>query len=69
MLGSGMLIGLLLTAAARKYIISVVAMHLDKDAGRILVLTAVLIAARLFAAFFPARRASSVEPLVALRDE
>jgi predicted permease len=69
MLGGGVVIGLLLTMAARKYIGSVVAMHMDKDAGRILMLTAALILAGLVAAFFPARRASSVEPVVALREE
>jgi putative ABC transport system permease protein len=69
MLGGGVVIGLLLTMAARKYISSVVALHADKDAGRILGLTAALIGAGLLAAFFPARRASSVEPVEALRDE
>jgi len=69
MLGGGVLIGLVLTFIARRYIGSVVALHLDKDAGRILGLTLALIAAGLVAAFIPARRASSVEPVVALRDE
>jgi putative ABC transport system permease protein len=69
MLGGGVVIGLLLTVAARRYIGSVVEMHMDKDAGRILGLTLALIGAGLVAAFFPARRASSVEPVVALRDE
>ncbi|QNI30805.1 ABC transporter permease [Alloacidobacterium dinghuense] len=69
MLGGGVVIGLILTAFARKYISSVVEMHVDKDAGRILGLTLALIGAGLVAAFFPARRASSVEPVVALRDE
>ena len=69
MLGGGVVIGLLLTAAARKYISSVVALHMDKDAGRILALTFALIAAGFVAAFFPARLASSVEPVVALREE
>jgi putative ABC transport system permease protein len=69
MLGGGVVIGLLLTTVARKYISSVVDLHMDKDAGRILGLTLALIGAGLVAAFFPARRASSVEPVVALRDE
>ncbi len=69
MLGGGVVIGLGLTAFAQKYISSVVEMHMDKDAGRILGLALALIAAGLVAAFFPARRASSVEPVVALRDE
>ena len=69
MLGGGVAIGLLLTAAARKYIGSVVALDLDKDAGRILLLTAALVGAGLIAALLPARRASSIEPMEALREE
>jgi putative ABC transport system permease protein len=69
MLGGGVLIGLLLTAATRKYIGSVVAMQMDKDAGRILGLTVSLVGVGLLAAFLPARRASSIEPVDALRDE
>ena len=69
MLGGGVAIGLILTAFARKYIGSVVEIHVDKDGGRILGLALALIVAGLVAAFFPARRASSVEPVVALRDE
>ncbi len=69
MLGGGVAIGLLLTAAARKYIGSVVALDLNKDAGRILLLTAALVGAGLVAALLPARRASSIEPMEALREE
>ena len=69
MLGGGVVIGLLLTAAARKYIGSVVALNLDKDAARILLLTAALVGAGLIAALLPAARASSIEPMEALREE
>jgi putative ABC transport system permease protein len=69
MLGGGVAVGLLLTAAARKYIGSVVALDLDKDAGRILLLTAALVGAGLIAALLPARRASSIEPMEALREQ
>ena len=69
MLGGGAFIGLLLTAAAQKYINSVVAMRAEKDGLRILTLSAALICAGLLAALLPARHASSVEPVDALRNE
>ena len=69
MLCGGVMIGLLLTTAAQKYIGSVVALRLDEDAGRILMLAAALVLAGLLAALFPARRASSIEPMQALREE
>jgi ABC-type lipoprotein release transport system permease subunit len=69
MLGGGVMVGLALTWAVRKYISSVVPLHLDKDAGRILGLTAALVAAGWIAALLPGRRASSIEPVEALREE
>jgi putative ABC transport system permease protein len=69
MLGGGLVLGLLLTVAARKYITSVVALQINKDAGEILALTAAFFVAGLVAALVPARRASSIEPMDALRDE
>jgi ABC-type antimicrobial peptide transport system permease subunit len=69
MLGGGLILGLLLTGAARKYISSVVAMKIDKDAGGILALTSAFFVAGLIAAVLPARRAVSIEPMDALRDE
>ena len=65
MLFGGVTIGLLLTISARKYI----AMQMEQDAGRILALTAALVSVGLLAACLPARRASSIEPIDALRDE
>jgi putative ABC transport system permease protein len=69
MLGGGVVAGLLVTAAARKYIASVVAIKLGHDGAAIAALTLALAVAGLLAAFVPARRASRVEPIVALRDE
>lgn len=69
MLGIGAFIGLLLTASAKRYINSVVAIDMEKDVWRVLGLTLVLIAAGMLAAFFPAQRASSIDPMHALREE
>jgi ABC-type lipoprotein release transport system permease subunit len=44
-------------------------MHMEKDGVRILVLAATLVCAGLLAALLPARRAASVEPMAALREE
>jgi ABC-type lipoprotein release transport system permease subunit len=69
MLICGAVIGLALTMTVRKYINSVVTMEVEKDAGKILLLTAMLLCAGLLAALLPARRASSVDPMEALREE
>ena len=69
MLGGGVLAGLLLTAAAQKFINAVVAIQMERDGLRILALSAALMSAGLLAVLLPARRASSVEPMDALRDE
>ena len=69
MLGGGVAAGLILSAAARNYINSVVALHGSQDALPVLAMTTALVLAGLVAAFFPAVRASAVEPMDALRDE
>jgi predicted permease len=69
MLGVGVCIGLLLTAAAQRYINSVVSMQAERDGTRILILAATLVFAGLLAALLPAHRAASVEPMAALREE
>jgi predicted permease len=69
MLGTGVLIGLALIWAARKYIASVIVIQAEQDAMRIAALTAAMVVAGLLAALLPARRAASVEPMEALRTE
>jgi putative ABC transport system permease protein len=69
MLGMGVLIGLVLIWAARKYIASVIVIQGEQDALRIVALTAGMVGAGLLAALLPARRAAGVEPMEALRTE
>jgi predicted permease len=69
MLSIGVLIGLALIWAARRYIASVIVIQAEQDALRIAALTAGMVAAGLLAALVPARRAASVEPMEALRTE
>ena len=69
MLGVGVVIGLAVTAAAEKFIGAVVAIQMEKDGLIIAALAAALMAAGLLAAALPARRASGVEPMEALREE
>jgi putative ABC transport system permease protein len=69
MLAGGVCAGLALTTGAQKYISSVVAMEAGRDALRIALLTILLVAIGFLAATLPARRASSIEPMEALRDE
>lgn len=69
MLGGGVVAGLLVTAVAQRYIASVVAIQPGKDGAAILALSAGLMATGLLTAWLPARRASRVEPMEALRDE
>jgi predicted permease len=69
MLAVGLVIGFMATAAAQRFIRAVVAIEAGKDGGLMVALAAALLATGLAAAALPAQRASSVEPVEALRDE
>jgi putative ABC transport system permease protein len=69
MLAVGIAIGLVATAAAHRFINAVVAIEAGKNGLLISALAAALMTTGLVAAALPAKRASSVEPTVALRDE
>ena len=70
MLAAGIAIGLLVTIAAQRFTISaVVAIEIQKDGPLMAALAAVLLGIGFAAALMPARRAASVEPMKALRDE
>lgn len=69
MLSCGVAAGLVLTIAARKLIGVVIYFDARKEAGGIVLLGLLLIAAGLLAALLPALRAASIEPMQALRRE
>ncbi|HEY6448011.1 MAG TPA: ABC transporter permease [Acidobacteriaceae bacterium] len=69
MLAIGVAIGLAVTLAAERLINSVVAVQAERNAGLIAALAAGLAVAGLVATIVPAQRASSVEPMDALREE
>jgi predicted permease len=66
---SGIAAGLALTFAAQRLISSVVLLHFAHEAGLLVVVACMLAAAGLLAALIPLRRASSIEPMRALRTE
>jgi len=69
MLAGGVALGLLGTLAAHTLIASVVAVKPGSDAPIIAGLVIGVVAAGAIAAWFPARRASRIEPMIALRSE
>lgn len=69
MLAAGAVTGLILTVAVRKLIDIVIYVEPQKEAGGVLVLALLLIAAGLIAAMVPAARAASTDPMQALRSE
>jgi ABC-type lipoprotein release transport system permease subunit len=52
-----------------KYIASVIAIRIQRNAWNILALSAAFVGIGLLAVFLPARKASSVDPIEALRNE
>lgn len=69
MMGMGVAIGLAVTFAAERLINSVVAVHPEQNAGLIAALALGLAGVGLAATVLPARRASSLDPMDALREE
>jgi hypothetical protein len=69
MMGMGVAIGLAVTFAAERLINSVVAVHPEQNAGLITALALGLALVGLLASALPARRASSLDPMDALREE
>lgn len=69
LIGMGAVLGLGLTFALKKAIGSVVEMQAGRDTGVMFGLALGLVAMGAFAAFFPAKRAASIEPMEALRSE
>jgi putative ABC transport system permease protein len=69
MMGVGVAVGLVVTVAAEKFISAVVSVGVAKDGVLIGALAVGLMGVGLVAAAVPARRASVVEPMEALREE
>jgi putative ABC transport system permease protein len=65
----GTAIGLLLAAALTRWIRSMLFQVSSTDSGTYVLVTGFLIAVALIACWIPARRAASVDPMIALRAE
>lgn len=69
MVAAGTVAGMVLTILARKVIGIVIYFEAQREAGGLVFIALLLIAAGLLAALFPAARAASIEPMQALRTE
>lgn len=69
MLAIGLAAGIAATYAARKLLATVVTIRLERDLAGLVVLGAVFVGVALAAAFLPARRAATVDPMASLRSE
>ncbi|MFZ0593776.1 MAG: ABC transporter permease [Bryobacteraceae bacterium] len=69
MLAGGVVIGLVMTWAANRLIASIVTIQPERDAVVIAILVAAFTAAAILAAYLPARRATTIDPMESLRNE
>ena len=69
MLGGGIAVGLVLTLLLRRLIGMVIFLDLQKEAPAVLTIALVMVFAGYVAALIPARRAASIDPMQALRND
>jgi ABC-type antimicrobial peptide transport system permease subunit len=69
MLSGGLIAGLMMTWAARSLISSIIAISVEHDVAVVSALAASLLLAGMLAAYFPARRAATVDPMESLRND